>query len=140
MRGGQLVDELGPFDRGTPDDDPSRPGLKTRQGIFECAYAPAGLHPNIDRVAYGADRVQVRLPSVQCGVEIDDVDPLCARVGEATRDGDRVVVVHGLQRVVAAQEPHDFAFAHVDRRIEVHYAASTKFWRSCKPTALDFSG
>ena len=59
------------------------------------------------------------------GVEVDDVDPRRALGAEVGGDGDRVVAVDRLGRVVALAQAHDVAAAQVDRRVQQRHAGTT---------------
>ena len=81
---------------------------------------------------------------VSGGVEIDDVEPGRAAIGEPAGQVHRVAVP-ALPVEVALDQAHGTAVADVDGRIELHHrparwTASTKLARMPKPTAPDFSG
>ena len=120
--GGDVVDERRVAHRGRAHHDAGDAGVGERPGVVDRAHAAAGLHgrPPGDR---GDDRrhdAAVRRLTRARRVEVDDVDPRRALLGEVRGDGDGVVAVHGLGRVVALAQPHDVAAAQVDRGIETH--------------------
>ena len=135
------------LERGRADDDPGDSRVRQRRSGRLAAHAAPGLHPRParDRPRDRSDDRTVQRLACARGIEIDDVDPTRARVGEADGDGDRVDVVCDLPAVVALVQPNDLARSEVDGRVKVHRrryprARSTKFARSLSPAVLDFSG
>ena len=94
MQRRELVDDLGVLDRGAADHDARRarrePVARHRPPM---RTPPPVCTLDVDGGADRFDRAEVRVAAVERGVEIDDVDPARARVGEPARDRDRVVAV-----------------------------------------------
>ena len=104
---GQLVDELGMFDRRGTDDDAFDAGFEQRDRGVGVTHPTAALHVARDRGADVADDRTVRRATGTGRVEVDDVDPARAGFREALRDRDGVVVVERLAFVVALLQLHD---------------------------------
>src|SRR5439155_6242023 len=91
----------------------------------DAADASAGLDPAGDGGTDRLDDRQVGAFSGASGVEVDDVNPLRACVGEDVRHAHRVVAVHRLGCEIAPVQPHDLPAAQVDRGIQVEGHAPT---------------
>ena len=89
---------------------------------LERADAAAGLHREPDLARDALDDLDVAGHAVARAVEVDDVDPLGALLGELARLGDRVLVVDGHALVVALGEAHRSPAEDVDCGKDDHRA------------------
>jgi len=121
----ELAHELRPLDCARAHHDPRR---ACRQEVAPGCDAPdasAGLHAARDRGADRLDDREVDALAGAGGVEVDDVNPLRACVGEDVRHAHRVVAVHRLGCEIASVQPHDLPAPQVDRGIQVEGHAPT---------------
>ena len=128
------------------EHDPLGTRLGEAAERLERADAAAHLEPRAGLARDALDDVDVAGHAVARAVEVDDVDPLGARLEELARLGDRVVVVDGHAVVVALGETHGLAAQDVDcgkddhRAVPPFSASLPKLASRCRPAVDDFSG
>ena len=120
---GEPADELGLLERGGADHDPGHAGVEQRLGRRPRRGRPRRPAPacRTDAGDRGDHRPVHRLAAAR-RVEVDDVDPRRAGVGEHPRLADRVVAVDGLAVEVALVQAHAPPVAQVDRGVQLHHA------------------
>jgi hypothetical protein len=128
-RGGQvrIPQDGGPEDHATC---PER--QRGRHGPFG-AEPPGDLdrEPLPDGLDDPRDGLELAGRAEAGAVEVDDVQPSSAGIGERRRDGHRIVAVRGLAAEVALSEADDASITEVDRReqLEPRPLAAGRFTR-----------
>ena len=103
----------------TPWSSPSRTSATVRSPPPSWTRtAPPGVRDD------AADERQV-LAVAERPVQVHDVNPGRALLGEALGDRDGILPINGLPRRLALAEANDAAVSNVDGGIEVHYRSAT---------------
>jgi hypothetical protein len=87
-----------------------------------------------------ADQVVLDRAAGLGAVQVDDVHPLGALVGEGGQAGDRIGVVLRHLVETAVHQPHALAAAKVDGGVDDHAGSSRKFFRMRAPASAERSG
>src|SRR4028119_1168640 len=104
---------------------PRSPGIATAPTIAQtlsamrrarAREAPAELHGKRHCPHDRIDNLRVDWPTRLRAIQIDDMQPLSAKLGPFARHVDRILIEHRHLGVVALIQPHTAAILDVDRR------------------------
>jgi hypothetical protein len=115
-----LAHQVGVLDRDGAEDHAGDPLLQPHLDRGHVADAAAELGGNIGGREDALHRRAVHRLAREGAVEIDQVQPLAARVLERARLGGGIGVEHGGLVHLAAQEAHGLAVLEVDGGVEDH--------------------
>ena len=117
------LDQAGLLDRHGAQDHPLDARFEPARDVLDGADAAAQLGRHVDRLQDLDDGLAVDRMALDRAVEIDQVQPFAAGIGEGLGLRGRTVVEHRGARHVAAQQAHALAVLEIDRREQNHRGA-----------------